>query len=85
MINEVIMKVGYSYLARQFADPDAILADIKKLVISGDFTLGKATVEFEDKFAKLIGCNYAIGVNSGTSNGIFYCIYGCFDASSYCR
>ena len=60
------MKVGYSYLAKQFAEPDAILADIKALVISGDFTLGKATVEFENKFAQLIGSKYAIGVNSGT-------------------
>lgn len=60
------MKVGYSYLAKQFADPDPILADIKALVLSGDFTLGKATVEFEERFAKLIGTKYAIGVNSGT-------------------
>jgi len=60
------MKVGYSYLAKQFADPDAILSDIKSLVISGDFTLGKATKEFEEKFAKLIDSKYAIGVNSGT-------------------
>lgn len=60
------MKIGYSYLNKQFADPDAILADIKALVSSGDFTLGKATVEFEERFAKLIGAKYAIGVNSGT-------------------
>jgi len=60
------MKVRYSYLAKQFADPDAILADIKALVLSGDFTLGAATEEFERRFAKLIGSKYAIGVNSGT-------------------
>lgn len=60
------MKIGYSYLAKQFANPDAILADIKALVSSGDFTLGKATLEFEERFAKLIGAKYAIGVNSGT-------------------
>lgn len=60
------MKIGYSYLNRQFEDCDKILSDIKELVLSGDFTLGKAMVEFENRFAKLIGTKYAIGVASGT-------------------
>merc|ERR1711991_178211 len=34
--------------------------------MGGDFTLGKPLVEFEKKFAKLMGVKYAIGVNSGT-------------------
>ena len=60
------MFVGYSYLPRQFKDCDPILEDIKKLVISGDLTLGKDVEKFEASFAELIGSKYAIGVNSGT-------------------
>ena len=60
------MKVPYSYLSRQFADVDPILSEIKSLVQSGDFTLGKPVLEFEEKFAALIGTKYAVGVGSGT-------------------
>lgn len=60
------MKVSYSYLPRQFANPDAILSDIKELVQKGDFTLGNKLEEFETRFAEFIGAKYAIGVGSGT-------------------
>lgn len=60
------MKVPYSYLERQFADIDGILADIKEFVKTGDFTLGKKLEELEEKFAAFIGVKHAIGVNSGT-------------------
>lgn len=59
-------KVPYSYLSRQFADCDEIWKKIRQVVISGDFTLGRQVEEFEQKFAKLIGAKYAIGVGSGT-------------------
>ena len=39
---------------------------LKKFVLSGDFTLGKELTKFEEKFAKLMGTKYAVGVNSGT-------------------
>ena len=60
------MKISYSYLGQQFADPEPYLNDIKELVKSGDFTLGKALTEFEENFADLLGLPYAIGVGSGT-------------------
>jgi len=60
------MKVPYSYLDRQFADIDSYLDDIRTLVKSGDFTLGKAVGEFEQRFARLCGLPYAVGVGSGT-------------------
>jgi dTDP-4-amino-4,6-dideoxygalactose transaminase len=60
------MEVPYSYLKEQFASPDAILADVKKLVQSGDFTIGKALEEFEKRFASYLGAKYAIGVGTGT-------------------
>lgn len=60
------MKVRYSYLPQQFSEIDDLLAQIKRFVATGDFTLGKPLAEFEARFAALIGCRYAIGVGSGT-------------------
>ncbi|MDI6735213.1 MAG: DegT/DnrJ/EryC1/StrS family aminotransferase [bacterium] len=60
------MKVRYSYLEEQFANPDDILNDIKRLLKTTQFTLGPEVEEFESKFAKLCGTQYAIGVGSGT-------------------
>ena len=60
------MKVPFSYLKEQFAQAERIWKDVKKVVRRGDFTLGKEVAEFESKFAKVVGTQYAIGVNSGT-------------------
>jgi len=60
------MKVRYSYLAQQFSDCDDLWDELKSFVSTGDFTLGKPLIEFEDRFASLIGTRFAIGVNSGT-------------------
>ena len=60
------MRVRYSYLEQQFQDCDELWAELKKFVLTGDFTLGQPLQEFEEKFASLIGTKYAIGVNSGT-------------------
>ena len=37
----------------------------------GDFVLGKAVNEFEEKIAAYCGTKYALGVNSGTDALIF--------------
>lgn len=60
------MQVPFSYLDRQFANVDRYLADIRKLVATGDFTLGAAVEEFERRFAALCQMPYAIGVGTGT-------------------
>lgn len=64
------MKVRYSYLPQKFngcMDPGhPIYEGIKELLSTGDYTLGKAVTEFENKFAELIGAKYAIGVANGT-------------------
>jgi len=60
------MKVKYSYLEEQFKDHEEIFRDLRELVKTGDYTLGKAVDEFEQRFARLIEAKYAIGVNSGT-------------------
>lgn len=62
------MHVRYSPLAQQFAEPDRIFDEIRALVASGDFTLGKAVSEFEAKFAEMLGVKHAIGVGSGTDS-----------------
>ena len=46
------MKVPFSYLDRQFANVDDYLRDVRALVLSGDFTLGKPLTEFEQSFAQ---------------------------------
>ena len=60
------MKVRYSPLPQQFAAPDAIFDELRSLVASGDFTLGKPVGEFERQFAETVGTRHAIGVGSGT-------------------
>lgn len=60
------MRVPYSYLREQFADPEAIFRDIKALLESTAFTLGPAVAEFEEAFAAVIGTRHAIGVGTGT-------------------
>jgi aminotransferase EvaB len=63
-----MMKVRYSYLPQQFADPTEILEELRRFVPTGDFTLGKPVAEFERRFASLIGTKHAIGVGSGTDS-----------------
>jgi aminotransferase EvaB len=60
------MRVRYSYLNQQFADIDQTLESIRKLVRSGDFTLGTPVAEFEARFAAVQGARFGIGVGSGT-------------------
>lgn len=60
------MHVRYSPLGQQFAAPDEIFAELRELVRSGDFTLGKVVSEFEAAFAAASGAKHAIGVGSGT-------------------
>ncbi len=64
--DEPAMRVRYSPLEQQFAEVDGILADVRELVASGDFTLGKPVAEFEGRFAALVGTRHAVGVGSGT-------------------
>lgn len=60
------MQVKYSYLDHQFADVEAYFQDLRKLVATGEFTLGPFVEAFERKFASYIGVKHAIGTNTGT-------------------
>jgi dTDP-4-amino-4,6-dideoxygalactose transaminase len=60
------MRVPFSYLDRQFADIEPYLQDLRALVATGDFTLGKAVTAFERRFAELCRLPHAVGVGTGT-------------------
>ena len=60
------MQVKYSYLDRQFDDIEPYIEDLRKVVKTGDFTLGRAVSEFEERFSQMCGIPYAVGVGSGT-------------------
>ncbi len=59
-------KVRYSPLPQQFENVEGIFSDIRRLVASGDFTLGAPVAAFETAFAGLMGMKHAIGVGTGT-------------------
>ena len=44
---------------------------IKDVLYSGRYTLGENVKSFEQEFADYIGCQYGVGVNSGTDALIF--------------
>lgn len=64
------MKVQFSYLDSKFKgcmEPGhPIYEDIKILMETGDFTLGKAVEQFEKKVEQLLDVKHAIGVANGT-------------------
>jgi aminotransferase EvaB len=60
------MKVKYSYLEEQFANSDDIFRAMKYQLKRCQFTFGPEMIEFEQRFAKLIGAKYALGVGTGT-------------------
>jgi dTDP-3-amino-2,3,6-trideoxy-4-keto-D-glucose/dTDP-3-amino-3,4,6-trideoxy-alpha-D-glucose/dTDP-2,6-dideoxy-D-kanosamine transaminase len=62
----LVTGVRYSPLAQQFANVEEIFDELRLLVQSGDFTLGKPVGEFEAMFAEMVGVKHAIGVGSGT-------------------
>jgi hypothetical protein len=53
----------------QFLPEDrAWIADrLQEILETGQLTLGKYGTQFEERFAQLCGCRYAVSVNSGTS------------------
>ncbi|HTT37442.1 MAG TPA: DegT/DnrJ/EryC1/StrS family aminotransferase [Burkholderiales bacterium] len=61
-----VLEINHNYLPAQFSDRDEILAQIREVVIRGDFTLGREVDRLEDEFATLVGAKHAVGVGSGT-------------------
>lgn len=60
------LAVRYSYLSQQFSDCEDLWCSLREFVSTGDFTLGKPLMQFEEDFAELMDSKFAVGVNSGT-------------------
>lgn len=64
------MKVQFSYLESKFKgtmDPGhPIYENLKRLMETGDFTLGQAVASFENKIQEMLNVKHAIGVANGT-------------------
>ena len=62
------MKIKFVDLNRQHdLYKDELLQAITAVLDKGDFILGDAVKEFEKSFLDYIGCQYAVGVDSGSS------------------
>jgi len=60
------VRVNFSYLDRQFSEPDAYFNDLRKLVETGDYTIGEPLDEFERRISDLMKIPHVVGVNTGT-------------------
>ena len=62
------MRIKFVDLTRQYHRyKEELLAAIEEVLEKSDFILGRAVSEFEDSFAKYLGCKYCVGVDSGSS------------------
>ena len=62
-----VERVPYIGLQRQHAAiKEDLLAAVERVLDHSHFILGPEVEEFERRFAELVGCEHAIGVNSGT-------------------
>jgi len=48
-------------------DKKSLLAKVDEILSTGQLTLGKYNRQFEEEFARYVGTEYAVAVNSGTS------------------
>jgi len=60
------MRVPYNYLPFQFADPEPYIAEWRRLIAAGEFTLGPWVEAFERKFADYVGMKHCVSTNNGT-------------------
>jgi len=61
------MKVPFNDLKAQWdVVKDSCMADFNNLFTKSNFILGDSVKEFEEDFAKFVGCKYAVGVSNGT-------------------
>jgi len=55
----------YDYVA-QFGDVEELIADIRSMLLHGDYILTREVERFEHEFAASLGARFVVGVNSGT-------------------
>ena len=58
--------INHNYLKDQFKDYEAIMKEIKEVILNTDFTLGKAVDEVEALISNEANTKFAIAVGSGT-------------------
>ena len=62
-----VVEVPYNDFPQQYRqEREALVGAVEDVMARGDFVLGRSVAEFEERFAKLCGVPYAIGVGSGT-------------------
>lgn len=59
------MNIPFVDLSSSLREKEKILKEIKKLVTTNNYILGKEVGDFENKFANYIGTKYSIGLASG--------------------
>ncbi len=69
------LRFKYPLLEDAFSNKD--LFEAIKVIMSGQLTMSKKTLEFEKKFAKKIKSNYAVMVNSGSSANLLATFAAC--------
>ena len=61
------MKVRRYNFASQFTEGlPTLIDDLQRILLEGDYVLGRPVERFEHHFAEYLGARYATGVNSGT-------------------
>jgi len=60
------LRPNHNYLRAQFSDYPEIFQKLERLVVEGDFTLGRAVDEFEERIRAITGSKFCVGVGSGT-------------------
>lgn len=61
------MEVNRYDYAAQFGDEiDELVADIKQILVGGEYILTSQVAQFEQEFAASLGVRHAVGLNSGT-------------------
>ena len=56
----------YNYAHQFGSDVDELVCDLREMILTGRYILGKDVLEFETMFAAFLSVGYACGVNSGT-------------------
>jgi len=69
-------EVRYSYLSRQFQDPEPFFDVMRSVIRSGQYTLGEELQKFEKALSQICGTKFAVGVASGT-DALFLAMKAC--------
>ncbi len=69
-------QVRYSYLDKQFKNPESFFSAMRSVIRSGQYTLGEELQKFEKTLSQICGTKFAVGVASGT-DALFLAMKAC--------